>query len=322
MGLLTGKVAVVTGAGSGLGREYAYALAAEGAAVVVNDYGASVTAEKLTTNPADVVVAEIIARGGQAVANTASVADWNGAATIIETAITHFGRLDIVVNNAGNNLPSSLVQLTEHEYDSQMDVHLKGTMAVSHFAAAHWNQVGSASGRAIINTTSAVGLHPTAGGGVYGAAKAANAAATLSHALELASLGVRVNALAPCGRTRMVQEAPSVLALMPEAEDFVRHDPAHNAPLVVYLASDLNRFTGRVFAIEGPDLAIYKPFSVEEHWSTSGAWSAEEIAETLLSIDERTDTLAFFPHGVTHLSVPLRRALNTVNNIALNGGHS
>ena len=322
MGLLTGKVAVVTGAGSGLGREYAYALAAEGAMVVVNDYGASVTAEKLTSNPADVVVAEIIARGGQAVANTASVADWNGAATIIDTAITHFGRLDIVVNNAGNNLPSSLVQLTEQEYDSQIDVHLKGTMAVSHFAAAHWNQVGPAPGRAIINTTSAVGLHPTAGGGVYGAAKAANAAATLSHALELASLGVRVNALAPCGRTRMVKEAPSVLALMPEAEEFDRHDPAHNAPLVVYLASELNRFTGRVFAIEGPDLAIYKPFSVEEHWSTSGAWSAEEIAETLLPIDERTDTLAFFPHGVTHLSVPLRRALNTVNNIALDGGHS
>lgn len=315
MGVLQGKVAVVTGAGSGLGREYAYALAAEGAHVVVNDFGATVDAQKLAVNPADSVVAEIHARGGVATTNTASVADWSGAESIIETAINQFGRLDIVVNNAGNNRPSSLVDLSELDYDSQMDVHLKGTMAVSHFAAAHWASVAPESGRAIINTTSAVGLHPTAGGGVYGAAKAAIAAATLSHALELAKCGVRVNALAPCGRTRMVKDSPSVLALMPESDDFDRHDPAHNAPLVVYLASSLNKFTGRVFAIEGPDLAMYKPFSVEEHWSTSGAWTPEGIAETLQSVNERTDTLAFFPGGVAHLSVPLGRAVRTLNDV-------
>jgi len=316
MGLFTGKVVVVTGAGSGLGREYAFAFAAHGASVVVNDYGASVTAEKLATNPADAVVAEITARGGSAVANTASVSDWLGAESIIETAVTHFGRLDAVVNNAGNNRPSSLVELSQLDLDSQIDVHLKGTLAVSHFAAQHWNTVGPAIDRAIVNTTSAVGLHPTAGGGVYGAAKAGIAAATVSHAQELARLGVKVNALAPCARTRMVQESPSVLAMMPQSDEFDRHAPEHNAPLVAYLASSLNRFTGRIFAIEGPDLALYTPFSVEEHWSTEGAWTFDAIAETLQSVDVRSITEAFFPGGVVQHSVPSGRTLKMLNEIA------
>ncbi|MEI7882877.1 MAG: SDR family NAD(P)-dependent oxidoreductase, partial [Actinomycetota bacterium] len=258
MRLLEGKVAVVTGAGSGLGREYSIAFAQHGAAVIVNDFGASVDGERMQSNSADSVVEEIISLGGKAVTNTASVADWDGAKSIIETAIQHFGRLDIVINNAGNNRPSSLVDLTEQDVDSQIDVHLKGTLAVSHFAAAYWNEVGADAHRAIVNTTSAAGLHPTAGGGVYGATKSAIAALTMSHAQELARLGVRVNAVAPCARTRMVNESPTVLAMMPKVEGFDRHAPEHVAPLVVYLASSLCRFTGRVFAIEGPDVAIYR----------------------------------------------------------------
>lgn len=309
MGLLENKVAVVTGAGSGLGREYAYALAHHGAAVVVNDYDANVFGEHSGAGSADVVVQEIISRGGRAVANTASVANWNDAATIIDDAVKHFGRLDIVVNNAGNNRPSSLVALTEQNVDSHLDVHLKGTLAVSHFAAAYWNKVGTDSHRAIINTTSAVGLHPSAGGGVYGAVKSAIAALTVSHAQELAVLGVRVNAIAPCARTRMVQEAPSVLALMPESEGFDRHAPEHVAPVVVYLASALNKFTGRIFAIEGPDVAIYQPFSVEHDKSTSGAWTPQDLADAFNDVDQRVHTRAFFPGGVAKYSEPSGRTL-------------
>ena len=315
MRLLEGKVAVVTGAGSGLGREYAIALAQHGASVVVNDFGASVDGERMQSNSADQVVDKIISLGGKAVPNTASVADWDGASSIIETAIEHFGRLDIVVNNAGNNRPSSLVDLTEQDVDSQISVHLKGTLAVSHFAAAYWNEIGVDAHRAIVNTTSAAGLHPTAGGGVYGATKSAIAALTVSHAQELARLGARVNAVAPCARTRMVNESPTVLAMMPKAEGFDRHAPEHVAPLVVYLASSLCRFTGRVFAIEGPDMAIYRSFSVEQDWSTHEAWTPEALAQTFAEINERSDTQAFFPGGVVRQSVPSGRTLKSLLEI-------
>ena len=313
MRLLEGKVAVVTGAGSGLGREYAIAFALNGAAVIVNDFGASVDGERMQSNSADQVVDEIISRGGKAVANTASVADWDGAKSMIETAVQHFGRLDIVVNNAGNNRPSSLVDLTEQDVDSQIGVHLKGTLAVSHFAAAYWNEVEVDAHRAIVNTTSAAGLHPTAGAGVYGATKSAMAALTVSHAQELARLGVRVNAVAPCARTRMVNESPTVLAMMPKVEGFDRHAPEHVAPLVMYLASSLCRFTGRVFAIEGPDVAIYRSFSVEQDWTTHEAWTPEELAQTFAEINERSDTQAFFPGGVVQQSVPSGSALKALN---------
>ena len=320
MRLLEGKVAVVTGAGSGLGREYAIAFAQHGAAVIVNDFGASVDGERMQSNSADAVVEEIVSLGGNAVANTASVADWDGAKSIIETATQHFGRLDIVVNNAGNNRPSSLVDLTEQDVDSQISVHLKGTLAVSHFAAAHWNEVGAEAHRAIVNTTSAAGLHPTTGAGVYGATKSAIAALTVSHAQELARLGVRVNAVAPCARTRMVNESPTVLAMMPKAEGFDRHAPEHVAPLVVYLASSLCRFTGRVFAIEGPDVAIYRSFSVEQNWTTHEAWTPEELAQTFAEINERSDTQAFFPGGVVRQSVPSGSTLKALNKVVRSDG--
>jgi NAD(P)-dependent dehydrogenase (short-subunit alcohol dehydrogenase family) len=309
---LNGKVAVITGAGSGLGREYAYLLASYGASVVVNDYGANVLGQHTGEKSADIVVQEIISRGGTAVANYSSVAEWSGAESIISSALNSFGRLDIVVNNAGNNRPSSLVELTEQDIDSHLDIHLKGTLAVSHFAAAHWSQVGAEKHRAIVNTTSAVGLHPTIGGGVYAAVKSAIAALTVSHAQELASLGVRVNALAPAARTRMVKEAPGVLAMMPESDGFDRHDPEHNAPLVAYLASELCRFTGRVFAIEGPDVAIYRPFQVEQHWTTEGPWTAQDLADVFVEAEERVECAAFFPGGVVSNSVPPRRTLRAL----------
>jgi NAD(P)-dependent dehydrogenase (short-subunit alcohol dehydrogenase family) len=312
MGLLDGKVALVTGAGSGLGREYALALADHGASVVVNDYGATVLGEAAGVQSAEVVVQQIVSRGGTAMANTASVADWSGAETMIDTAITTFGRLDIVVNNAGNNRPSSLVDLSEEDVDSHLDIHLKGTLATSHFAAAYWNSVGPEAHRAIINTTSAVGLHPGGGGGVYSAVKSAIAAASISHAAELAPLSVRVNAIAPCARTRMVRDSPGVLALMPETDGFDRHAAEHVAPLVVYLASSLCKFTGRVFAIEGPDVAIYTPFSVEKDWSTDCPWTPESLSDVFADVDERTRTRAFFPNGVVDHAVPAGRTLRAL----------
>lgn len=314
MSLLSGGVAVVTGAGSGLGREYAIALAARGVRVVVNDVSVSVVGEQTTDQSADDVVADITARGGVAVANHASVADWEGAESIIRDAIRHFGGLDIVINNAGINRPSSLVELSEQDVDAQLSVHLKGTLAVSHFAAAYWNDAGSQPNRAIVNTTSAVGLHPTAGGGVYGAAKSAIAALTVSHAQELAKLGVRVNAIAPCARTRMVIASPNVLALMPEAEGFDRHDPSHVTPLVLYLASEVCRFTGRVFAIEGPDVAIYRPFGVEQHWSTQEFWTPESLAQALSAVAEQSTTEAFFPGGVVQHRTPPSRTLRALDH--------
>ena len=315
MKLFGGKVAVITGAGSGLGREYALALAEQGASIVVNDFGATVQGVYSQSNPAEVVVNEIISRGGKAVANVASVADWAGAESIIDTAIASFGCLDIVINNAGNNRPSSLVNLTEQDIDSQLDVHLKGTLAVSHFAAVHWSKVGPQPGRAIVNTTSAVGLHPTSGGGVYGAAKSAIAALTVSHAQELARLGVRVNAVTPCARTRMVADSPDVLALMPEAKGFDRHAPEHVAPLVVYLSSDVCRFTARIFAIEGPDVAIYQPFGIEQDWTTHNAWTVDALAQTFSQINEGSSTQAFFPGGVIHHNTASGRTLKALKDV-------
>jgi NAD(P)-dependent dehydrogenase (short-subunit alcohol dehydrogenase family) len=204
------------------------------------------------------------------------------------------------------------VELSEHDVDSQLGVHLKGTLAVSHFAAAYWHQAGAQSHRAIVNTTSAVGLHPVTGGGVYGAAKSAIAALTVSHAQELAQFGVRVNAIAPCARTRMVKDSPSVLALMPEADGFDRHAPEHVTPLVVYLASSLSRFTGRVFAMEGPDVAIYQPFGVAQHWSTTGVWSVESLADALADADEQSQQQAFFPGGVVAHNTPPGRTLRAL----------
>ncbi|MFZ9913291.1 MAG: SDR family NAD(P)-dependent oxidoreductase [Ilumatobacteraceae bacterium] len=316
MTAFVGKVAIVTGAGNGLGREYALSLAAHGASVVVNDLGVGVTGDAPTGDSARVVVDEIISRGGRAVASVSSVADWAGAESIVGTALTEFGRLDVVVNNAGNNRPSSLVDLSQADVDVQLDTHLKGTLAVSHFAAQHWAEAGPYGGRSIVNTTSAVGLHPAAGGGVYGAAKAGVIALTVSHAQELAKYGVRVNAVAPCARTRMVEGSPNVLALMPKSDGFDRHDAAHVAPMVLYLASASCRFTGRVFAVEGPDVAIYHPYGVEDHWSTNGQWSLQALTKAFDSHPQRSEIDAFFPGGVVPYAEPSGRTLRDLDKLA------
>lgn len=315
MALLSGKVAIVTGGGRGLGRCHALALAAQGAAVVVNDLGGAVTGGGPDENgggAAEQVVAEIKAMGGQAVANRASVADWAGAESIIADAVAAFGGLDIVVNNAGINRPASLIDLTEADYDLETAVHLKGTTAVCHHAARLWAGQGRREGRAIINTTSPVGVHPMPEGGPYCAAKAGIAALTVVAAQELAGLGVRVNAVAPAARTRMVMASPSVDQLMPRAEGFDRHLPDHVSPLVVYLASSLNRFTGRIFGAEGPDVALYQPWSADWLVSGAGHWQPEALADALAALPEQAPIRAFYPGGRIDTVIPPNRTLKAL----------
>ena len=311
MQLLDGKVAVVTGGGNGIGRCHALALAAAGARVVVNDLGGPVTGGG-AGDAADAVAEEIRNAGGQAVANRASVADWAGAATIIEQAIATFGGLDIVVNNAGINRPASIASMTEADFDLEVGVHLKGTAAVSHHAARFWTDRGPERGRAIINTTSPVGVHPMPDGGPYCAAKAGIAAFTQVLAQELAALGVRANAIAPAARTRMVMASPSVDQLMPRSTGFDRHAPEHIAPLIVYLASPLCRFTGRIFGVEGPDVALYQPWSADTLVSQPGGWTAETLAAALDAVPQQSAIRAFYPGGRIDTMSPPNRTLKAL----------
>ena len=315
MALLSGKVAIVTGGGRGLGRCHALELAAHGAAVVVNDLGGSVTGgspDQKQGDAADDVVAEIIAMGGRAMANRASVADWAGAESIIADAVAAFGGLDIVVNNAGINRPASLIELTEADYDLETGVHLKGTTAVCQHAAKFWAREGRKEGRAIINTTSPVGVHPMINGGPYCAAKAGIAALTVVAAQELAKLGVRANAIAPAARTRMVMASPTVDELMPRSDGFDRHLPDHVSPLVVYLASPLNRFTGRIFGVEGPDVALYQPWSADWLASGDGHWEVPALAEALAALPEQAPIRAFYPGGRIDTVIPPNRTLKAL----------
>jgi NAD(P)-dependent dehydrogenase (short-subunit alcohol dehydrogenase family) len=308
---LEGKVAVVTGGGNGLGRCHALALAAAGARVVVNDLGGDVTGGG-AGDAADAVAEDIRNAGGQAVANRASVADWAGAATIIEQAVATFGGLDIVVNNAGINRPASIADLTEADFDLETAVHLKGTTAVCHHAARFWRDRGRAEGRAIINTSSPVGVHPMPDGGPYCAAKAGIAALTMVLAQELAPLGVRANAIAPAARTRMVMASPDVDRLMPRSDGFDRHLPAHVSPLVVYLASAHCRFTGRVFGVEGPDVALYQPWSADWLVSGTGQWTVDALADALAALPPQARIHAFYPGGRIEAGFPPNRTLRAL----------
>jgi NAD(P)-dependent dehydrogenase (short-subunit alcohol dehydrogenase family) len=313
MGLLRDKVALVTGAGRGLGRCYALALAEAGARIVVNDFGSQLDGLASSEDPAGGVVREIEAKGGCAIANRASVASWSGAESMIRDAVTAFGKIDIVENNAGISRRVALVDMQEADVDLEIGVHLKGALATTHFASAWWHEAGPAQGRAIINTTSAAGLHPNYGGQLYPACKAAIAALTMGTAHELAYLGVRANAIAPCARTRMVGGSAIVSKLMPPKDGFDRHAAEHVAPLVVYLASSKCRFTGRVFAIEGPDVATYTPWSVEKQHSQPGGWTAETLAEAFSGHGEQADHMAFFPGGSVPFRLPSGRTLKELS---------
>src|SRR3954468_14541650 len=257
MGILDGRVAVITGAGNGLGREHALLFASEGAQVVVNDLGGNPDGTGADASAAQQVVDEITAAGGEAVANHDDVADFAGAGRLVEQAVDAFGRLDVLVNNAGILRDAFFHRMTEDEWDLVLRVHLKGHFAPLRHAADHWrarSKAGEEVNGAVINTTSASGTYlPNAGQANYGAAKAAIAALTLVAAAELPRIGVRANAIAPVARTRLTENVPGIVGEMmrkPEDEDaFDAFDPRHVSPLVAYLASERCTLNGKLFAV-------------------------------------------------------------------------
>ncbi len=251
------RVVIVTGAGRGIGREHALMLGEHGAKVVVNDLGGARDGTGLSAGPAEEVVAEIEKGGGTAIANGDDVSDWQGAEHMVRQAIDSYGRLDVLVNNAGILRDRMLVNMTEAEWDAVIKVHLKGTFAPSHFAAAYWRQQSKdgnpVEGR-LINTTSVSGIYGNPGQTHYGAAKAGIAAFTIIAARELGRYGVTVNAVAPGALTRLTEDLGMGQA---SEEDKQRMDPRWIAPLITWLASrESGDVTGRVFESSGSLLAV------------------------------------------------------------------
>lgn len=288
--LLEGRVAIVTGAGRGIGRAHALALAEAGASVLVNDFGGGFRGEgSMDAAPAESVAAEIRERGGRAVADVANVAEWSSGQRLVEAALAQLGGLDIVVNNAGICRFAKVDEMTQEDWDLTLAVNLTGTAALAAAASRYWRSQGARAGRAIINTSSPAGTNPAPGSPSYCASKAGVAALTIASALELASLGVRVNAIAPMARTRMTLAVAAHDDVMKPTEDgFDRVAPEHVAPLVVYLASERCRFTGRVFGIEGDDLFLFDGWSAEQHFNNAErAWSVTDLERVLAEVDRQ-----------------------------------
>jgi NAD(P)-dependent dehydrogenase (short-subunit alcohol dehydrogenase family) len=255
--LLQGRIAIVTGAGRGIGREHALSLARHGAKVVVNDIGGNVDGTGSDLSPAQQVVEEIKAAGGEATSNGDDISSWEGAQRLINTAVETFGDLHVLVNNAGILRDRMLTNMTEEEWDAVIKVHLKGTFAPSRWAAAYWREqvkAGQTVDGRIINTTSVSGIYGNPGQTNYGAAKAGIAAFTQIAALELARYGVTVNAVAPVALTRMTEG----LSFAPQTdEEKELQNPRWIAPIATWLASTESAgVTGRVFEASGSTLAI------------------------------------------------------------------
>jgi NAD(P)-dependent dehydrogenase (short-subunit alcohol dehydrogenase family) len=280
---LDGKVAVVTGAGRGIGREHAIALARAGAKIVVNDLGASLAGEGADAGPAHGVVREIEALGGEAVADGENVADFAGAKRLIDGAIAAFGRLDILVNNAGILRDRMLVNMEEHEWDAVIEVHLKGHFAPTRHAAAHWRERSKAGDQVVarvINTSSPSGVFGNVGQLNYGAAKAGVVGFTLIAAQELQRYGVTVNAIAPNARTRMTEAAFGSIPA-PE-EGFDPADPANNSPIVVALCTDeAQDITGQVFFVYGGVVNMLSGWRAGELFASDERWDPDALLQEI-----------------------------------------
>ena len=274
--LLEGRIAIVTGAGRGIGRAHALELAAQGAKVVVNDYGVSLAGEGTGESPADEVVAEIEAAGGRAVANGADVADFEQAEAMVRQAIDTFGGLDVLVNNAGFVRDRMLVNTSEEEWDAVVRVHLKGHFAPLRHAGAYWRteaKEGRPRAARVINTSSGAGLQGSVGQATYSAAKAGIAGLTLVAAQELGRYGVTVNAIAPVARTRMTEGAfdTSQMAL-----------PEDNSPVVAWLASeDAGDVTGRVIEIDGSTITVENGWAHGPSRDHGSRWEAAAVGPAL-----------------------------------------
>ncbi|SFL22382.1 NAD(P)-dependent dehydrogenase, short-chain alcohol dehydrogenase family [Streptosporangium canum] len=298
MGSLDGRVVLITGAGRGIGREEALFFAAEGAKVVVNDPGVAIDGTGGDAGVAADVVEEITERGGQAVANTDSVADWDGARRMVETALRSFGDLHVVVNNATIERNMGLADLSEEDFDDVLAVKLKGTFAVTHWAARHWRdrfQAGVRADRAVVNTSSGSGLlNPLPAQVSYAAGNAGVAALTVVAALELGRYGVRVNCISPSmSRTRLTLGVPG-MGQEPPASRFDPLHPAASAPVAAYLASSACPLTGQVLSVRGGTVAVNQGWSLGGHVHKDGLWNVEELAQKVkeLPTDDPFDKLA------------------------------
>lgn len=284
MGLLDGKVAIVTGAGRGIGRGEALALASEGARVLVNDLGGTRSGDGDDRSPADDVVAEISELGGEAIADYSDVADWDGARELVDLAVNTFGRLDVLVNNAGILRDAMSFNLLEADWDEVIRVHLRGHFATCHFAARYWREQSKAeaevAGR-IINTASESGLFGMAGQSNYSAAKAGIAAMTIVLARELVKYGVTANVVAPRARTRLTETVGGADEYMAAKDDeFDAWNPDNVGPVVAFLASDdAADVSGQVFVVWGEHVYLMSGWSVANDFAAGGRrWTAAELA--------------------------------------------
>ncbi|GGW52332.1 SDR family oxidoreductase [Streptomyces xantholiticus] len=287
-GMCTGRVAVVTGAGRGLGRAHALALAVEGARVVVNDLGTGIDGTGGATEPAERVVDEIRALGGEAVAHGSDIATTDGAASLVATALDAFGRLDVVVNNAGFLRDRMLVNLDEDDWDAVMRVHLKGHFLPLKHAAEHWRaetKAGRTPQARVVNTGSGAGLLGSVGQGNYSAAKAGIVGLTLVAAAELGRYGVQVNAVAPAARTRMTEQSFAETMAAPGEGQFDAMAPENVSPLVVWLSSaSCAGVTGRVFEAEGGRITVMEGWRPGPAADKGARWTPAEAGEAALKL--------------------------------------
>ncbi|HEX4904758.1 MAG TPA: SDR family oxidoreductase [Acidimicrobiales bacterium] len=286
MGQLDGRVALITGAGRGIGREHALLFAREGAKVVINDLGGTNDGAGSDVGPAQQVVDEIVALGGEAVANTDNIATWDGARALVEQAVDHFGRLDVVVNNAGILRDGFIPTMEESQWDSVVQVHLKGHFSVLRHASAYWKaetKAGRTPNASVLNTASGSGVTlPNAGQANYGAAKAAIAALTLVAADELERYGVRANAIAPVARTRLTEATPGFGDIMRSTIEEGVIDPFHPAnisPLVAYLSTADCPITGQVYAVQGGSIQRLQGWTAIDLVETDDPWTIDAVRD-------------------------------------------
>ena len=301
MGLLDGKVAIVTGAGRGIGRAEALDLAREGAAVVVNDVGAELSGEPGSARPADEVVDEIVSNGGRAVSNGDDISSYAGAEGTVSSALDAFGRIDILVNNAGILRDKMSFNLEERDFDDVVRVHLKGHFSMARTVGAHWrseHKAGSPVSGRIVNTSSEAGLFGSVGQANYASAKGAIATLTIVLAKELERFGVTVNCIAPRARTRMTTSALG--ALEPEPGSFDSWAPENVAPVVTWLSSDeAASVNGQIFVVWGGAVHLIAPYSPVASLERDRAWTPEELIEHQAELfSGRSSGIPAFPFGM------------------------
>ena len=291
---LDGRVAIITGAGRGIGREHALLFAREGARLVVNDLGGANDGAGVDATPAEEVASEIRASGGQAIANGDDVADWEGAQRLVNAAVGEFGDLDVLVNNAGILRDRVIVNMTEAEWDAVVAVHLKGHFAPTRWAAAYWREehkAGRGKPRNLVHTSSTSGLFSNPGQANYGAAKSGIATFSQIAAKELQRYGVVSNCIAPGARTRLTLATPGLEQIMtPKTDGFDEWDPANVSPLVAYLSTADCPFNGETFFVQGGVVKRVRSWEMAETIEQQATWTVDGLRDALAPLAGDTAT--------------------------------